>query len=166
MQTQLVTKSQLVEVLRGLKTSTFARIISSTEPKVKKGCPYAGLKKISSALVNINYSYGNAVNNRRNKENREADFKSAPRIWGNKIPNTPLIENDGEYYLETRFMNAPKETIYVSNGNVVESEKVKPFLYATSSSSRQQVENPVIVRNFKISNIVEIQINKVNYKLI
>lgn len=168
MQKQFINVDQLRQMLMELKTSTFATIETVTEARMnKKGNPFLGTKKISAANVNINFSYANAVNKQRDKENNEEEFVPHARKWGQRIPKTPLIEHKGEFYLEARFMNAPSNTTYVFNGKIIDKRELTPFMPENNSNAEHQgVEKEIIIRDFKLSNISEIILNKTHYKIV
>ena len=164
-----VTKDQLVKVLMGLTGSTFATITAETELKMnKKNNPYYGeVTKVTEANVNINFNYTNAVNNARLKEGNEEEFVAQPRKWGQKVPGTPLVLHEGNYYLEARFLGYSKtNSVYYHNNKVVEKTLLESFIPAVREAKNQDLENEVIVRSFKIQSIKEVLVNKTRYVVI
>lgn len=156
-----ITKQELIELLRNLKTATPTTIITSTVPKMrKKNNPYLDkVTKFMKANVFINFNYTNSVNKTLDKEGKETDFVASPRVWGTKIPGTPLIEHNGNYYLECRFLKHVDTTYIFENENIPES-MLNDFLQGGSNAEHQGVsyENEVIVRDFKIESILEIRL--------
>ena len=156
-----ITKQELIEMLKNLKSATPTTIITNTIPKMrKKNNPYLDrVTKFMKANVFINFNYENSVNKVRDKEGNEVDFVASPRIWGVKIPGTPLVEHKGSYYLECRFLKHVNTTYICNNQNIDESV-LSDFLQEGSNAAHQGVsfENEVILRDFKIENILEIRL--------
>ncbi len=161
---KFVNRDQLIKILMGITGSTFATITAETEAKMNKtNNPYYGeVTKVTEATVNINFNYQNAVNNARAKEDKEADFVAQPRKWGQHVPGTPLILHNGAYYLEARFLKNTSTTYYHKN---VECDKslFESFMPTVKESKTQDLENQVIMRDFKIENIKSVVVNKVKY---
>lgn len=163
-----IAKTDLVEMLRGLLVATPATIVAITEPKMnKKDNPFFGrVKKLQVSNVFINFSYEKSVNRARAKEDKETDFVAHARTWGKRITNTPLVEHNGSYYLECRFMNASKPTYLVDN---IEADIaiLKSFLPSSySNAATQGLEKEVIIRDFKVENIKEIKVLGEHFQVI
>ncbi len=169
MQKVKINVSQLFEVLNEIKGAKFATIVTETEPKMKKtGNPFLNSNIIKKSEVNItlNFIYENSVNNQRKKEGNTEEFHAKPRQWGSRIPKTSFVIHKGSIYVEAKINAKPKEVRYFSNGklmNEAQVELLKPFLPTSNSSSRQEVEKEVIVRDFKLENIVELKLNGNHY---
>lgn len=153
---KLISRETLTKMLMSLKTATPVTILSVTVPAMKKtGNPYYGnVRKITSANVFINFHYANSVNNRRNKEGKDTDFVAKPRVWGTRIPGTPCVEHKGNLYLETRFLKTANVEYIDTKGNPVSKTVLEPFLQKSKKTSRQGVDEVVILRDYKLENIV------------
>jgi len=175
-QIKKVTKEQLVKTLMQLITPTPATFLARTEVKMNKKDkdkninPYHGLvQKEQRSNVFINFNYANSVNKARIKEGKEADFVPKERPWGQKIPGTPLVLHEGNYYLEARFLDNEPAVTYYKENKIIEKAEIASYLppekEATSTKSSQDLENDVVIRTFKIENIKEIQFGGVKYIL-
>jgi len=161
-----ITKSELIELLKNLKTATPATIITQTTPKMrKKNNPYFDkVTKFMKANVFINFNYENSVNKVLDKEGKEPYFKASSRVWGTRIQGTPLVEHKGNYYLECRFLKYVKST-YIFDNHVIPESILNDYVYEGNNSEHQGVswENEIILRDFKIENILQIKFNKEVY---
>lgn len=157
-----LTKNELIDLLSKVKGTTFVSIETTTVPKLKSGNPFSNLKKVSKVSGAIGFNYQNSVNNALAKEDKESDFESKPRKWGEKIAGTPLVKHKDKFYLEMKAQNGQSD--YFNDQGRVSKEDIKPWEYA--KSSRQGLENEVIIRDFSIDNISRVKINKEEYNII
>lgn len=131
-------------------------IVADTEPKLKKGCPYK-VRKRSKVNGMAGFIYENAVNRQRIREGKEPDFESEPRKWGIRIVRTPLVEHNGNFYLELKVQNS--DCVYLDeNGNEISKEEIQPFL-RENNFDKQQLDKPVILRDYKLENIKEVHMD-------
>ena len=169
---QYISQSQLRQIIEETKGATFAQVICVTDPKLKKtNNPFyvdgkCVVVKENVLNVTINFIYANSVNNQRAREGKETTFTPHPRKWGVRVPNSSLVEHNGTTYLECRVNNV-KSTQYIDTrtGNVVPFEDIQEFLPSKSSSSTQGTSKEIIVRDFKLSSIKQINLNKEQYKV-
>ena len=175
-------ENAVVALVKGVKGCQFISMGYVSEPSLNKAQKLAvsmmsgnseivEIKKISFGQFQINYSYENAVNNRGEKESGEkVDFISSPLRWGQWVEGqvNKLIEHKGELYL--RFYgvsNGKVESKYYIGGIEASKEQVEFIKQCTERGSVKTqesvglVENQVIARSVKISNITEITINGV-----
>ncbi len=161
-----ISKQQLLDLLVNLKSATPTTIITRVIPKMrKKNNPYYDeVTKFMEANIFINFSYRNSVNKALEKEGKDPDFQPSWR-WGQRIPNTPLVEHEGGYYLECRFLKHVL-TYFLHKNNLIDESEISEYLMGGNSNAEHQgvdYENEVIVRRFKIENILEIKLNKEHY---
>ena len=159
-----ITTAAMIEMIRNQKGCTFATIESNTDPKPLKSCPFGKVEKITRQNVMIGFDYSNAVNNQRTREAIEQEFKAAPRWWGVRV-DLKTVEHKGSTYLTTATLNH-FSTVYKADGQVIDSEVIKPHLPKKSSSSRQETEKQVIYRDFKAESIKEITMNHETYQIV
>jgi hypothetical protein len=74
-------------------------------------------------------------------------------------------------YLELKVQNALEHQYEAPDGSPLTDEQVAPYLPARSKSSRQEVENPVILRDYTLdkngeSNILAIAIGGEKYVIV
>ena len=114
-----MTRSDLVEKMKGRKGAFFVTIVAETDPRLlKTDNPYVGTTKISRVNGLLNWIYENAVNNQRFRENQPLDnngeveqFTALPRKWGVRVKRedgtvTPLVEHKEKQYLELKVQQA------------------------------------------------------------
>ena len=150
--------NELAERLRNVKGTTAVTLTICTVPDMNKtGNPYYGrVSKYSTLNVMIGFVYETSVNNQRCREGREADFESMPRKWGVRIQGTPLVENKGSLYLECKIQRV-LETYYTLDGDEFSAEDLQPWLRKPSQADRQGVDAPVVLRDIKLENILEVR---------
>jgi len=114
---------------------------------------------------NVN-TYQNMVNRRLEKEGKQSDFVVGERSWGVRIPNTPFVEHNGQFYLDV-IVKSTSESDYFVNGRKVDVEDEYEFTYLVedkvrltevvktkvSEESQGGLEDKVIIRTVKIENI-------------
>lgn len=153
-----ITTAQMINMIRDQKGCTFATIRTNTDPKARKACPVANLRKISHLNVMIGFNYENAVNNQRTREQAEADFVSQPRKWGKRV-DLKTVEHNGKVYLTTATLNHYETSYQDIQGNPVAKETVEPFMPVKKPSATQGTEKEIIYRDFDANNITEITMN-------
>ena len=149
--------------------------------------PYAGATKVSRVNGCINWCYGQSVNNQRIREGNGEHFFPEPRRWGQRrfinaagesvydrsasVRLSPFVDHKQAVYLELKVQNALEHQYEAPDGSPLTDEQVAPYLPARSNSSRQEVENPVILRDYTLdkngeSNILAIAIGGENYVIV
>lgn len=160
-----ITHNTLFTMLSEIRGTTFAKIVTDTDPKLRKtGNPFSGVRKVSHVNVCLGFQYENSVNRQRGREEIAQDFESAPRAWGTKI-SPMFIEHKGKLYLETKIERSLSTSYVDATGRELTSEDVAPFLPKRSSSSRQGVEKKVLIRDYAMDSIRSITINGESYKV-
>lgn len=156
------------EIIGFLKTNgTNCRLVSlltETRPKMKPGCPFSGVVKVSKKRGIVNASYNAAVRRRIAKhlgvKLKEVEYEDG-EVWYRHLTTAdgkllPLVVNKKvqspsettEHYLQY-FPTRSKNTYRLPNGNTVTAEQLKPWF-------AQQAEKPhykPAVISIKISNI-------------
>ena len=149
------TLSELKSALLERKGTTFVTIVAETDPKLRKrGNPYAGrVTKRSRVNGAIGWIYGNGVNRQRVREGLEPDFTAHPRKWGERIKGTPFVEHKGNTYLELK-VERVLGTEYLLDGKTIDRSLIEEWLPKRKpEGERQQVESPVILRDYNLANI-------------
>ena len=152
-----ITKKELIELVNGIKGTTFISADIASEPKMRKtDNPYLGATKVTTLSGAINFDYESSVNNQLDREGKEADFKAAPRSWGQHVDN--WIEHKGNYYLPIK-VQGHSDPIFIHEGNKIDKEVLKPFLYESHKPhTQEELDKEVVVRDVKIENIRVIRI--------
>jgi hypothetical protein len=106
---------------------------------------------------NVN-AYKEMVQRRLGKEGKPPeDFVLSPRAWGVRVPNMPIVEHNGTYYLEVIFMK-PGVVEYLLDGVVVPESGIQG-LPVKRDSEQGGLEDKVIIRDYKAESITELRIN-------
>jgi hypothetical protein len=163
--------------------ASFVSFRTVTTPRMRKtvngrGTPYneyhdedgnCTVRKVSEVRGLVNFVYANSVNNQREREGVEPDFEPEPRRWGSRVDGTPLVRHvkNGEerFYLEVKVESATS-TYYDENWNEIDREEIEEYLYSSSGSSRQGVEDRVILRDYRLENVDEITMFGETYDVI
>lgn len=161
-----ITMQQFVDLILNRKGAQIVTLTTATEPKLKRTNPFGTVTKISVVNGVINYNYQNAVNRQREREDKETDFVSQPRTWGQKIPHTPFVEHNGKYYLTIKVEKCQSPTYVDSTGHEINPDDLRPHMYAQSSSSRQDLDKEIITRDYSLSNVTMATLSGVNYQII
>lgn len=164
----------LVRALMQVKNACPATFLAITEVKMNKtNNPYYGrVHKKQKSNVFINFDYGAAVNRKLLKEGKDADFVAKQRKWGERLPGTPLVFHNNEYYLEARFLNNEPKVEYLvkdeATGATVVTEKAVletylPVKNEDSIKEHQGLDEAIVIRDFKVRNVREITMNGIHY---
>lgn len=160
--------------LHNLLTGKGAQMVTFTAvtcPKVKGGkkSPFYGVRKRAKVNGVVNWIYANAVNRQRTKENQPLNdngevenFVPDPRAWGERVHQTAFVRHvkDGtpKVYIEFKFQRSVQRE-YFMDGKLIPNEEVEPYLYHNEKEgARQEIENVVILRDYQLSNLEQIQI--------
>lgn len=160
---QTISKAELVEKLAAIRGATFATIVAETDARLRKtGNPFTGVVKVSRVSVTLNSIYENSVNRQREREGNTEVFEAEPRAWGVRMVRddgtvAPIVEHKGKYYVEAKVEKSLGYE-YIHNGEILDEDKIVQFLPKKSSGGeRQEVEKPVILRDYSVDSIREIR---------
>lgn len=124
-------------------------------PMRKTDNPYYG--EIEEYMVIegiIAFNYQNRVNSQRIEEMLPPTFKSAPRAWGVRVRNSPLVYHNKKFYLEVMCQQLIfREYRYLGTTLRIDESNIEPFLIKPGQTDRQGIDNPIICRDFAIENI-------------
>ena len=163
-QTQLLTVADLADMFDVRHGARFITLVAQTTPKLSKGAP--NVVKVSRVNACVWFNYQNSVNNQRTREGLEADFKPQPRKWGIRLSDSALVEHNGEYYLEVKIEKSLEHKYFDPNtGAEIAASEVEPFMPQRKEGARQEVENVIILRDYKLSNIQSLTHEGVTYTI-
>lgn len=174
-----MTPAALETLLRGITRPVIVTVLAETEPEMVKkdretgdANPFAD-RVTKYALVNgiIGCHYGNCVNNQRLREadpqtQEEAEavpvFEPLPRSWGTRLDGTPLVEHNDNLYLEVKVERVLNSGYKVDGrlatpAEVAEIERYLPR--RRSEGRRQEVERPVVWRDYRLDHVVGLRLN-------
>lgn len=160
-----LTQNELKNLLLATNGSTFVNIVTHTVPVLVGGKKniYTGLTKVSSVNGIINFRYENSVNNQRDREGLETNFVAQERKWGKHLSQS-VIEHNDAYYLQIK-VEKTQEPEYFLKGSRVDNTEVNKNLPKRKDGT-QEVDKTVILRDYNLSNIREIRLNKQEYKVV
>lgn len=148
-----LTRDQFVEYLRHVGRPQFVSLIHASVPSMKKkGNPYTIAKKHQHVHGLICFNYENSVNRQMPEGYR--DFKAGPRVWGQRLGETPLVEHKGEYYLEVLVIREIEPPFYKMGDEFIDAKDIEPFL-----KSRRDDHAIVRPRDFKIKGILQVHMS-------
>lgn len=160
----MITPFQMAGLLSDSLGANFVTIETRTVPKLLARHPISGEANpfrgniVKVAIVNgvINWVYERAVNRQRTREELTADFQAMPRKWGHRMAGTPLVEHNGQYYLELKVERSIDYRYEAMDRTPLDKAAVNQYL-TPPSASRQGVEKTIILRDYKIDNITRIK---------
>lgn len=148
----------------------FISLVTSTEPKMRKGHPYAGIRKVAkhNGLVNVNYAASVARKVCAAIGFPEGTLEYTPKAtWYEHVMSPdgkalPLVfhrspEKQNALYLQF-FPRSSSFTYVLPNGDTVKDEDVAPWLYA--KSERNEFKPAVItigldnIKQIKASGVI------------
>ncbi len=167
-------------VTDAINGASFISLVTETKPKVRKTLDtddgripnphFNSVTKRTEGLTVMVFTnqnsngYDNMVRRRLEQEGKDPDsFELSERKWGTRVPSLPIVEHNGEDYLEVIVLNKGKTTYYVDG---VETD-VANIQGSTQPKKPEQggLDDKVIVRTFKESSIEAITINKETHEL-
>lgn len=165
--------TNLRTLLKAVNGATFITINTSTTPKLKGGkknifndgrtrkiMTGANVMVFQNKTVN---GYDAMVKRRLEKEGKAPEsFNLSPRTWGTRLPNTPIVEHKGSYYLEVIFLNAG-EVHYEVDGVVTDAADIVGLDLDREEGRQGGLNDKVIIRTFRVDSIKSITINKNTY---
>ena len=164
--------NNLRDILKSVNGATFITIDTSTEPKLTggKGNPHKGCVRKVTTGANVMVFQNKTVNGyeamvkrRLEKEGKAPEsFELSPRKWGTRLPNTPIVEHKGNYYLEVIFLNKGK-THYELNGIETDANLISGLPSYNGEAEQGGLNDKVVIRTFKIDSLTSITINKETY---
>ena len=153
------------DFVQSIKRGTFGiQLIAVTEPKMnKRNNPlYGAVKKVTYlSNVMLGYDYENVVNNQLKREGKDTDFQAeAPKgkTW-DMYPYILKSTSDNEQmYLRTTMGKATKtNVVYLVNDKIATKEDmaiINEFLVKAKKNTNQGTSTEVVVRDFKVENII------------
>lgn len=168
----LLALTEMLYDLKGAKivtlhTLTDARLRKTSKIDKKIRNPYPNVRKLSIVNGLFNVDYANCVNNQLDRENKENDFESKGRQWGEKVNNSKvLIQNKGKLYFQFNPRNHVSTSYVNERGQNLNKLLLEDFISDAKSSSRQGTDNEIIWRTYKAESILGVSVYKVFYEII
>lgn len=161
----------LFTILSEVSGCQFASIVLLTNVKLPKKLGLGSVTKIFDGVVQINYSYQNAVNSRLEKKGESGDFVAEKLPWGSwEIPNK-VITNKGKRYMRYYLVNnCGSRSRYYVDGREATPEEVaiiKAYQskgYSTRQAASGLTENQVKPKVVDFDNVLEMVANGIKYE--
>lgn len=169
--TVVTSPCNIKDIMASVSGNSFIRLDTTTIPKLTGGQKNAMQGKITKTTTGSNVmvyqnkhtnAYENAVNKRLEKEGKDpSNFTLQDRKWGTRVPNMPLVEHKGSLYLEVIFLHSGTVS-YQLDGDTIEKSAIVG-LAEKKEGKQGGLSDKVVIRDFKVSSINAIQIDKVLY---
>lgn len=158
-----------------LNGAGFVTITAVTEPKLNKTLPgpegrvpnpfFGHVLKTSKLNCQIFQNkvingYEAMVKRRLVAEGKDPEsYTVQPRKWGVRLPNLPIIEHEGQYYLEV-IIHKTLSSEYLHNGKPIQPSQIRGWPSVGDNRTPQQggLEEQVEIRAIKLSNIETITV--------
>ncbi len=162
--TSTYTKSKLLTFFLNYVGHSLIGLTILTDARLKKtGNPYGKVLKKTRLLANIGFHYSNSLNSQAKREGKEIEFDIQPRRWGIRLPNCALVEHKGNHYLECKVEKTFEVNYFLENGAPIEKSAIEAFLPKKRESSTQdELDKKVILRDVKLENILSMRLNGEN----
>jgi len=152
---------EMVGFIKGNGTQCrFVSMVSETEPKLRAGCPFKGVVKVSRKRGMINANYNTAVRKRIAErlgveikdveyQNGEVWYKHLQTVDGRALPLVVNKKKDnGEFYLQ--YYPTAADNVYIMpNGDTVTKEQIDPWFYKRDENSFKPCVIAINVSNIK-----------------
>lgn len=147
----------------------FISMLTVTEPKLKKSCPYVGVLKVSRRNGLINVNYNKAVRNRLAKSlgvaladveytNGKTWFVHQTDENGKALPLVKhATKETGKHYLQYFPIRSSGTKYVLPNGEEIAESQLKPYFYAESKSEEYKPATCV----FEVGNIKTLHCSQV-----
>lgn len=162
----------LAPVVELLKNVQFAELVSLDAMTV----PSVGYRKLTTnelVLIfnNLDSSgYERLVKQRLGELGKDPNaFQVSYLPWGERMGNSPVIYHKGEHYLQTIVVKPGKMTAYIGETEL-QPDEIPSFFYmmdemkATARRQGLPVNLAVIVRTYKLANLIEMRMQDKTYK--
>lgn len=103
--------------------------------------------------------YENMVRRRLVQEGKDPDsFVLSPRVWGERVPNTPFVVHKDKLYLEVIFLKCGRIT-FLLDGNECDINTIDGYVAEKQEAEQGGLDNKVIIRTFSVDSINAVTIN-------
>jgi hypothetical protein len=116
----------IVELAKG---TTFINVTYTTEPKVRKDCPFRNVRKTTNNTCQLGIDYAN-------KLAKEGEVPAGAEPWFSEVDGQNWLvkhEKTGRVYLRLSPTgnNLPK-SVYTADGETITKEELSPYFYKSS----------------------------------
>ena len=160
--------NKLVQFLNNNTEIMTATVVAKTVVKLNKKDvalkselnPYDTIYKIQTFTIQLNKPYSQAVNEQRVDEGKSDDFTAQKRKVGGVDINKSIIDKEGQLYLRGIELSINGSPTFEHKGQPIDKalfERFQPTQHYYAS--RQDLEQEVKVRLFKMESVQTVTIN-------
>ena len=177
---QTITRTELVNLLRGVETPQFVSMVTLTDVDMNKykdfkkegktnPNPYFGQVKNLSRKYKIitGFDYERSVNNRLEREGKETNFEGQGN-WFDVI-SKGLVQNKkdlSKYYFRYQYQkDSTTEQEYLFNGNPIEKQLFESYMKQKGNYENQGLDNPLMFQVVSVDNVLELTMNGTRYTI-
>jgi hypothetical protein len=179
-----VSTEELLQLLRTVRRATIVTLWAETVPPMRARHPttrqrnpfHGRLTKCARVNGVIRWNYRRAVIRQRVRERglrtarqlaRVRRFDPAPRAWGQRVDDTPLIAHGTQYYLEVKVQRIFDDHYRLDGVPVRSSDQLAQIavylVKRRSEGARQRLRRPVVLRDYRLDHILALQMGGVRY---
>lgn len=146
--------------------ATFIGLNTVTEVPLPKSSPHHG--RVTKIMTGANVQcfgnkrsngYENMVKRRLGKEGKDPeDFQLSPRKWGQRVPGLPIVEHQGNEYLEVIFLKNGDIEYRLDGTTPIKKEDIIG-LKSPVAAEQGGLEDKVHLRTFAVESIRSINID-------
>ncbi len=161
-------------LLSTVNGSTFMSISTATTPILAGGQknPHQGrVRKITqgtNVMVFQNKDkngYNEMVKRRLIQEGKDPEsFQLSPRRWGQRVPNLPLVEHNGQLYLEVIRLRVG-DIHYELDGMIIAKQHIQGLKPDPDGAEQGGLNKKVDIHAYNLSSLTELTINKTRYDM-
>jgi hypothetical protein len=181
-----ITGEGLAKLLKDFDKKSFVSMHTVTSPKLNRkgrvsgqsvmeaiGVATENIRKVSDMVVGLGYDYQDLVLNRLiNKEGKDFEDYKPGESWHvpwEESSTVHMHKTTGEkYFFVECIANNPPKSCYVdiSTGVELSKDKLEEFLPKDSPPKNQGLDNPIVVRTFKLDSIKRLKVGGTIYEVV
>ncbi len=165
--------TEIETVLRGIKGCQFItmQVLISAGLRKTRDIDGKRVKHEHGAIMKrqkvqaiVGWNYASRLDRQAEREGKEIDFEVQPRMWGERIAGTCLVEHKGAMYVEAAPIHI-MQTEYISeHGETIDANDIRDLIdhkaeQKSKSSTQEELANEVFVRDYKLANIETLAAN-------
>ncbi len=170
MNTNKITKNEMLVILSQVEKSTFINLVTETKVRMnKRNNPYFDkvIKKSKSNFL-IGNDYETRVQKNESKEGLTPDFQSEENKVGTHISKCVLFneKTQSHYLMVERFDEIKPQVEYTFEGNSIDKVLFQDYMTKVYESQKQEQERKVMVLSYKEDSIKEFTLNGQKYEVV
>lgn len=178
MKTQEISREQMIDILNAIKGCRAITIEFASAPKMlvkskidKTPNPFKNdITKVRRYNGMVNFEYENSVNNQREREGGEKNFKVGQASYGNHVgDNRIVVEHDDgiRKYIQFKLERVIEQHYEkISDGSLVDNQALADFFSDRPVNKGQGVDKSIKIQRILWTNITAFVHNKTRYEII